>query len=126
MKNNSLKKSANLGFRVMDSIKPGRIRFPKGLKNMNGKNMNSQRISFPTVAWLLLHSSYFLLPCCCCGSCVTCLFLESHFGIHLHAVRIPVKINRRLLRRIQKMMEEDYKLRTTLVSLSLNHVHFHL
>merc|ERR1712203_1295409 len=30
-----------------------------------------------------LHSSYFLLPCCCCGSCVTCLFLESHFGIHL-------------------------------------------
>ena len=46
----------------------------------NGKNMNSQRISFLSVAWLLLHSSYFLLPC---GSCVTCLFLESHFGIHL-------------------------------------------
>ena len=46
----------------------------------NGKNMNSQRISFLSVAWLLLHSSYFLLPC---GSCVTCLFLEGHFGIHL-------------------------------------------
>ena len=54
---------------------------------MNGKNMNSQRISFLSVAWLLLHSSYFLylyflLPCGNC-SCVTCLFLEGHFGIHL-------------------------------------------
>ena len=35
--------------------------------------MNSQRISFLSVAWLLLP----------CGSCVTCLFLEGHFGIHL-------------------------------------------
>merc|ERR1712083_111936 len=44
------------------------------------------RIFFPTVAWLLLHSSYFLLPC---GSCVTCLFLESHFGIHLEVASGP-------------------------------------
>ena len=50
------------------------------IRKKNGKNMNSQRISFLSVAWLLLHSSYFLLPC---GSCVTCLFLEGHFGIHL-------------------------------------------
>ena len=77
----------------------------------NGKNMNSQRISFLSVFlfhgnlfiscllsgtrflsraghWLLLHSSYFLLPCGLkAGSCflfpVTCLFLEGHFGIHL-------------------------------------------
>ena len=52
--------------------------------------MNSQRISFLSVAWLLhsfllscnnsLNSFHFLLPC---GSCVTCLFLEGHFGIHL-------------------------------------------
>ena len=52
----------------------------KRIQKMIGKNMNSQRISFLSVAWLLLHSSYFLLPC---GSCVTCLFLEGHFSIHL-------------------------------------------
>merc|ERR1711994_309239 len=53
---------------------------------------NLQRIFFLSfnrelaVAWLLLHSSYFLLPC---GSCVTCLFLESHFGIHLEVASGP-------------------------------------
>ena len=46
-------------------------------RKKNGKNMNSQRISFLSVAWLLLHSSYFL------GAVFTCLFLEGHFAIHL-------------------------------------------
>merc|ERR1711936_63971 len=72
----------------------------------NGKNMNLQRISFLSVFlfhafisfgtghWLLLHSSYFLLPCGLkAGSCflfpVTCLFLEGHFGIHLEVASGP-------------------------------------
>merc|ERR1712184_8258 len=45
-----------------------------------------QRIFFLSVAWLLLHSSYNVLPC---GSCVTCLFLEGHFGIHLEVASGP-------------------------------------
>merc|ERR1712151_795481 len=48
-----------------------------------------------SVAWLLLHSSYFLLPSASwfssfhISSCVTCLFLESHFGIHLEVASGP-------------------------------------
>merc|ERR1712038_1207173 len=60
----------------------------------NGKNMNLQRIFFLSVAWFLLlsrvYTGNFLLPCGRSvhtrrrpGSCVTSLFLEAHFGIHL-------------------------------------------
>jgi heme/copper-type cytochrome/quinol oxidase subunit 3 len=61
--------------------------------------MNLQRISFlslvnavsggPGFLWLhLCHgiSFLFLNPC---GSCVTCLFLEGHFGIHLEVASGP-------------------------------------
>ena len=48
------------------------------IRKKNGKNMNSQRISFLSVAWLVLPLSP--APC---GSCVTSLFLEGHFCIHL-------------------------------------------
>ena len=51
-------------------------------RKKNGKNMNSQRISFLSVAWLLLHSSYFL------GAVFTCLFLEGHFDGVWKAVHI--------------------------------------